>query len=239
MPGTYVGAIDQGTTGTRFMVFDRGGQVVASAYETHEQHYPEPGWVEHDPTEIWANAKAVVRRALQEAEIDPEQLAALGVANQRETTVVWDADTGKPVHRAIVWQDRRTADRVEQLQNDGRAEPIRETTGLAVDAYFSATKLEWLLDEAGDGDLRERAAAGEVLFGTVDAWLIYNLVGEHVTDVTNASRTMLYDVHAGEWADDLLAEFGVPKAMVPEVRPSSDDRAYGTTDPDGFLGAAV
>ncbi|MEF8831293.1 MAG: glycerol kinase GlpK [Halobacteriales archaeon] len=239
MPGTYVGAIDQGTTGTRFMVFDRGGQVVASAYETHEQHYPEPGWVEHDPTEIWANAKAVVRRALQEAEIDPEQLAALGVANQRETTVVWDADTGKPVHRAIVWQDRRTADRVEQLQNDGRAEPIRETTGLAVDAYFSATKLEWLLDEAGDGDLRERAAAGEVLFGTVDAWLIYNLVGEHVTDVTNAARTMLYDVHAGEWADDLLAEFGVPKAMVPEVRPSSDDRAYGTTDPDGFLGAAV
>jgi glycerol kinase len=244
---TYVGAIDQGTTGTRFMVFDRGGRVVANAYETHEQHYPQPGWVEHDPTEIWANTRDVVRRALEAADVGPDQLAGLGITNQRETTVVWDADTGTPIHDALVWQDRRTTDRIEELEAEGKVEWIRETTGLEVDAYFSATKVEWLLEHAdpvdvdrfGTEDVRDRAEAGELMFGTIDSWLIYNLTGEHVTDVTNASRTMLYDIHDLSWDDDLLAEFDVPAAVLPEVRPSSDDAHYGVTDPDGFLGAAV
>jgi glycerol kinase len=244
---TYVAAIDQGTTGTRFMVFDRAGTVVASAYETHEQHYPEPGWVEHDPLEIWENAKTVVQRALDDADIDPSQLEAIGVTNQRETTLLWDADTGKPVGNAIVWQDRRTTDRVEELEAEGAAEEIRSKTGLQPDAYFSATKAEWLLDNAAPvktararpPDLRERAEAGEVLFGTIDAWLVYKLTGEHVTDATNASRTMLFDIHEMSWDDDLLGEFSVPRAMLPEVRPSSDPDPYGHTDAEGVLGAAV
>ncbi|MFB6126960.1 MAG: glycerol kinase GlpK [Halolamina sp.] len=243
----YVGAIDQGTTGTRFMVFDHAGEVVANAYETHEQIYPEPGWVEHDPVEIWENTKTVIDEALSSADIGPEELAALGVTNQRETTLLWDAETGTPVHNAIVWQDRRTTDRVEELQEAGMTESIRETTGLEVDAYFSATKAEWLLEEADPlklqrsrtQDVRERAESGEVLFGTIDTWLIWNLTGNHITDVTNASRTMLYDIHEGEWDDELLAEFDVPREMLPEVRPSSDETTYGSTDAEGFLDAEV
>ena len=245
--GTYVGTIDQGTTGTRFMVFDHGGHVVAEAYERHEQHYPQSGWVEHDPLEIWERTKQVTQQALEAAGLDARQLAAIGVTNQRETTLVWDAETGEPIYPAIVWQDRRTTDRVEELEASSLAEMIREKTGLQVDAYFSATKAEWILDNAdpietdrGDGkDVRERAADGELLFGTVDSWLIYNLTGEHVTDVTNAARTMLFDVHGLEWDGDLLAEFDVPRAMLPEVRPSSDADYYGYTDADGFLGATV
>ncbi|WP_255168355.1 glycerol kinase GlpK [Natrononativus amylolyticus] len=244
---TYVGAVDQGTTGTRFMVFDHGGQVVANAYEKHEQHYPEPGWVEHDPLEIWENTKRVITAALERAAIDPGQLEAIGVTNQRETTVLWDAETGKPVHNAIVWQDRRTTDRIEELEDNGGVETIREKTGLEADAYFSATKAEWLLDNADPiklersrpDDVRDRAESGDVLFGTIDSWLVYNLTGAHVTEVTNASRTMLYNIHDLEWDDDLLAAFSVPRAMLPEVRPSSDDDTYGTTDPDGFLGAEI
>ncbi|ELZ12433.1 glycerol kinase [Natrinema thermotolerans DSM 11552] len=244
---TYVGAVDQGTTGTRFIVFDHEGQVVANAYETHEQIYPEPGWVEHDPMEIWENTKAVIQQALGQAGIAPSQLTAIGVTNQRETTVLWDADSGKPVHNAIVWQDRRTTDRVEALEEEGKVEAIREKTGLEADAYFSATKAEWLLDNADPiklerarpEDIRDRAEKGDVLFGTIDTWLIYNLTGNHVTEVTNASRTMLYDIHDLEWDDDLLEEFSIPEAMLPEVRPSSDDDTYGTTDPDGFLEAEV
>jgi glycerol kinase len=247
MTDAYVGSIDQGTTGTRFIAFDHAGRVVANAYEKHEQIYPEPGWVEHDPIEIWENTKAVITRGLDDAGIDPNQLAALGITNQRETTVVWDRDTGRPVHNALVWQDRRTTDRVEELQAAGKAEAIRAKTGLQVDAYFSATKTEWLLDNAEplkmhtapSSDLRERAEAGELLMGTIDAWLVYNLTGNHVTDVTNAARTMLFDVHDVGWDDDLLAEFGVPAAMLPEVRPSSDEDLYGHTDPDGFLGAEI
>jgi glycerol kinase len=247
MAESYVAAIDQGTTGTRCMAFDHSGAVVANAYERHEQLYPNPGWVEHDPTEIRENTRAVITRALDDAGIAPSQLAGLGITNQRETTVVWDAETGRPVHNAIVWQDRRTTDRVEALREAGKADMIRDKTGLEVDAYFSATKTEWLLDNAeplklrhtrGD-DLRDRAEAGELLMGTIDAWLIYNLTGNHVTDVTNASRTMLYNIHDAEWDDELLAEFDVPKPMLPEVRPSSDESLYGHTDPDGFLGAAV
>ncbi|WP_254531055.1 glycerol kinase GlpK [Natrinema gelatinilyticum] len=244
---TYVGAVDQGTTGTRFIVFDHGGQVVANAYEKHEQIYPEPGWVEHDPMEIWENTKDVITQALAQAGISPDQLAAIGVTNQRETTLLWDADSGKPVHNAIVWQDRRTTDRVEKLEDGGQVETIRSKTGLEADAYFSATKAEWLLDNADPiklersrpQDIRDRAEAGEVLFGTIDTWLIYNLTGEHVTEVTNASRTMLYNIHDLEWDDDLLAEFDVPPEMLPEVRPSSDDATYGSTDPEGFLEAEI
>ncbi|MDR5673850.1 Glycerol kinase [Halalkaliarchaeum sp. AArc-CO] len=243
----YVGAIDQGTTGTRFMLFDHDGTVVGNAYRKHEQLYPSPGWVEHDPEEIWKNTRAVIERALSKASVAPDELAAIGVTNQRETTLLWERETGRPIHDAIVWQDRRTTERVEQLRENGWEEKIRTKTGLEPDAYFSATKAEWLLENADPieveparhEDVRERAENGEILFGTIDTWLIWNLTGEHVTDVTNASRTMLYDIRSGEWDDELLAEFSLPREMLPEVRPSSDEETYGTTDPDGFLGAEV
>ena len=246
MSQTYIGAIDQGTTGTRFMVFDHGGQVVANAYGRHEQIYPRTGWVEHDPIEIWETVESVVTRALAAAGLDPTALDAVGVANQRETTVVWDAASGSPVYNAISWQDRRTTDRLEDL-DDETVERIHERTGLEPDAYFSASKVEWILDNADPlklgrthpRDVRERAADGELCFGTVDSWLVYNLTGAHVTDVTNASRTMLYDIHEGEWDDELLAAFRVPAATLPEVRPSSDAEPYGHTDPDGVFGTEV
>src|SRR6056297_1900964 len=244
---TYVGSVDQGTTGTRFMVFDHGGNVVSSAYEKHEQIYPEPGWVEHDPMEIWENTQTVISQALDEGGIDAEQLEFIGVTNQRETTLLWDAESGQPIANAIVWQDRRTTDRVEEVEEEDKVDETREKTGLEADAYFSATKAEWLLDNADPiklertrpADIRDRAEQGEVLFGTIDTWLIYNLTGNHITEVTNASRTMLYNIHDLEWDDDLLSEFDIPEAMLPEVRPSSDDETYGSTDPDGFLEAEV
>ena len=243
----YVGAIDQGTTGTRFMVFDHAGQVIANAYEKHEQIYPEPGWVEHDPMEIWENTKTVVTRALQEADLDASQLAGLGITNQRETTLIWDVETGRPIFNALVWQDRRTTDRVEEIQEAGKVEEIREKTGLECDAYFSATKAEWLLDNADPvklerirpQDVRQRAEDGQLRMGTIDTWLIYKLTGQHITDVTNASRTMLYNIREMEWDDELLDEFNVPSELLAEVRPSSDDEYYGYTDADGFLGAEV
>ncbi len=227
----YVAAIDQGTTGTRCLVFDDRARVVAGAYETHEQHYPESGWVEHDPLEIWENTKRVTRQAVDEANLDGSDLAALGITNQRETTLLWDRE-GRPVGNAIVWQDRRTTDRIEALSESGR-ESIRERTGLEPDAYFTATKAEWLLDRE---DCRERARGGDLMLGTVDTWLIYRLTGEHVTDVTNASRTMLFDVHDLSWDPDLLERFGVPAACLPTVEPSIPDGAYGHTD---LLGEAV
>ena len=244
---TYVGAVDQGTTGTRFIVFDHSGQIVANAYEKHEQIYPEPGWVEHDSTEIWENTKNVTNRALSDAGITADQLEAIGVTNQRETTLLWDADTGRPLHNALVWQDRRTTDRIETLQDEGKADEVQAKTGLEPDAYFSATKAEWLLDNADPiktqrarpSDTRERAAEGDVLFGTIDTWVIYNLTGNHITDVTNASRTMLFNIHDMDWDDGLLEEFDVPREMLPEVRPSSDEDYYGHTDDEGFLGTEV
>src|SRR6056297_1420870 len=247
MTDTYVGSIDQGTTGTRFMVFDHDGNVVSQAYEKHEQIYPEPGWVEHDPMEIWENTKLVINEALDKEDLDAEQLESIGITNQRETTIIWDAETGKPVHNALVWQDRRTTDRVEEIQEAGKVEEIREKTGLECDAYFSATKTEWILDnaeplkmEASRGeDVRKRAEQGELLMGTIDTWVIYNLTGNHITDVSNASRTNLYDINELEWDDELLDEFNVPEEILPEVRPSSDDETYGSTDADGFLGAEV
>jgi len=244
---THVAAIDQGTTGTRCMVFDYAGRAVANAYEQHEQHYPEPGWVEHDPMELWENTKAVVEEALADADIAATQLAGIGVTNQRETTVLFDETTGQPIYDAIVWQDRRTTDRIEALEADGKTDEIRSKTGLEPDAYFSATKLEWLLGNADPiklerirrEDVRDRAERGELRFGTIDTWLIYKLTGQHITDVTNASRTMLYNIHDHEWDDELLEEFSIPSAVLPEVRPSSDESVYGYTDPEDFLGAEV
>src|SRR6056297_79988 len=244
---TYVGSVDQGTTGTRFMVFDHGGNVVSSAYEKHEQIYPEPGWVEHDAMEVWENTQSVINTALDNGGINPEQLEAIGVTNQRETTLLWDAETGAPVANAIVWQDRRTTDRIETLEDEGKAEMVQEKTGLEPDAYFSATKAEWLLDNtdpiklqrARPQDVRERAEDGDIMFGTMDTWVIYNLTGNHITDVSNASRTMLFNIHEMDWDEELLDEFSVPAETLPEVRPSSDDETYGSTDADGFLGAEV
>ncbi|MFB6293295.1 MAG: glycerol kinase GlpK [Halonotius sp.] len=251
MTETYVGSVDQGTTGTRFIVFDSDGGVVSQAYEKHEQIYPEPGWVEHDPMEIWENTKLVINEALDNGGIDASQLEAIGVTNQRETTIIWDKETGKPVHNALVWQDRRTTDRVEEIQDDSTdtltVEEIRDKTGLECDAYFSATKTEWILDNADPikmqrsrpEDVRDRAEEGELLMGTPDTWVIYNLTGNHITDVSNASRTMLYNIEGLHWDDELLDEFNVPEELLPEVRPSSDEETYGSTDPDGFLGAEV
>jgi len=251
MTETYVGSVDQGTTGTRFIVFDSDGGVVSQAYEKHEQIYPEPGWVEHDPMEIWENTKLVINEALDNGGIDASQLEAIGVTNQRETTIIWDKETGKPVHNALVWQDRRTTDRVEEIQDESTdtltVEEIRDKTGLECDAYFSATKTEWILDNADPiklqrsrpQDVRDRAEEGELLMGTPDTWVIYNLTGNHITDVSNASRTMLYNIEGLHWDDELLEEFNVPEELLPEVRPSSDEETYGSTDPDGFLGAEV
>ncbi|MFB6299642.1 MAG: glycerol kinase GlpK [Halobacteriales archaeon] len=239
----YVGAIDQGTTGTRCILFDRTAAAVANTYVTHKQHYPKPGWVEHDPTEIWNNTVSVIQQALENADVAADQLVALGIANQRETTVLWDGATGEPVANAIVWQDRRTSNRIDSLEAAGKSGWIKAKTGLEPDAYFSATKIEWLLEHAEDSTgtdrLRDRAAAGEICCGTIDAWLIYKLTGAHVTDVTNASRTMLFDIHDREWDDELLREFDIPRAMLPTVRPSSDDAHYGMTEPDGPLDAEI
>jgi glycerol kinase len=247
MATTYIGAIDQGTTGTRFLLFDKDGQVVTNAYERHEQIYPGPGRVEHDPIEIWENTKRVITRALVDSGVDPSKVEALGIANQRETTVVWDVETGTPVYNAIVWQDRRTNDRTEELREEGKTDWIREKTGLEADPYFSATKAEWILDNADPlklersraRDLRDRARDGELVMGTIDTWLLTKLTGNHVTDVTNASRTMLFDIHDLEWDEDLLAEFDIPEQMLPDVRPSSDEIPHGYTDYTGFLDAKI
>ena len=233
----FVGAIDQGTTGTRWMIFDRHSRVIANAYQRHEQSYPKPGWVEHDPVEIWEATASVINEGLSEAGIDATQLAAIGITNPRETTVLWDRETGEPIHPAIVWQDRRTTKRVEALIDAGASEWIRARTGLEIDAYFSATKAEWLLEQESDS-LRDRANAGELCLGTIDSWLIYQLTGNHVTDVTNASRTMLYNIHELEWDERLLETFDIPRAILPEVRPSVDPEGYGHTHQELF-GASI
>ncbi len=225
----FIGALDQGTTGTRFMVFRPDGLPVARAYREHRQIFPRPGWVEHDAEEIWENARAVTAEALAEAGIGPAQLAAVGVTNQRETVVVWDRQTGRPLHGALVWQDRRTADRCRELQREGRAERIRELTGLALDPYFSATKLEWLLRNAPQ--VREAARDGRALAGTIDTYLIHRMTGRHVTDPTNACRTMLFNLRATDWDEELLGLFGVPRGMLAEVRPSAE--VYGEFVLDG------
>lgn len=213
----FVGAIDQGTTGTRFIVFDREGKQVSSAYREHEQIYPHPGWVEHDPEEIWKNLKVVVREALTEAGLKGNDIASVGITNQRETVFVWDP-SGKPLYNGIVWQDRRTTERCDQLRETNVSERVAKLTGLRIDPYFSATKIEWLLKNV-DG-LKKKAENGEALFGTVDSWLIWKLTnGEvHATDHTNASRTMLFDIHKKLWDEKLMDVFGVPPNSLPEPR---------------------
>ena len=216
----YILALDQGTTSSRAIVFDRAGLPVASCQHEYPQHFPEPGWVEHDALDIWHSQLACAREALRQAGIDGRQLAAVGIANQRETTVLWDRATGEPVARAIVWQDRRTAAMCDRLREEGRAEDIRQRTGLEVDAYFSATKLQWLLEHVPGA--RARAERGELAFGTVDSWLVYRLCGRHVTDASNAARTMLFNIHTLRWDEELLALFDIPAGVLPEVVASSE-----------------
>ncbi|HEY5143445.1 MAG TPA: glycerol kinase GlpK [Solirubrobacteraceae bacterium] len=211
-------AIDQGTTGTTCLVFDADAQLVGRAYRELQQHFPRPGWVEHDAAEIWDVTRAVALEALEDAGVRPGELVAIGITNQRETVCVWDPATGEPLHRALVWQDRRTAARCDALRAEGHEPLVRERTGLVLDPYFSATKIEWLVREV-DG-LAARVREGRAVFGTIDSWLAFKLTGEHVTDPSNASRTMLYDLHAGAWSPELCELFGVPAAALPEVRPS-------------------
>ncbi len=211
-------AIDQGTTGTTCLVFDADGELAGRAYREFTQHFPRPGWVEHDAGEIWDVTQAVAREALDDAGVPDGGLAAIGITNQRETVCVWDPSTGRPLHRALVWQDRRTADRCDELREQGHEALLRERTGLVIDPYFSATKIEWLLRNV-DG-LAEKARDGRAVFGTVDAWLIFKLTGELKTDATNASRTLLYDIGAGRWDPELLELFGVPERALPAVGPS-------------------
>ena len=219
-------AIDQGTTGSTCLVFDLEGELAGRAYREFAQHFPRPGWVEHDAAELWEVTRAVAIEALEDAGVGEGELAAIGITNQRETVCVWDPSTGEPLHRALVWQDRRTARRCEELRRAGHEPIVRERTGLVLDPYFSGTKIEWLLRNV-DG-LRERARDGRAVFGTVDAWIVYNLTGEFATDATNASRTLLFDIHRGAWDDELRAMLGdVPERALPEVRPSCGD--FGRT----------
>jgi len=242
MSPAFVAAIDQGTTGTRCMLFRRDGTPRAGAYEEHAQSYPRPGWVEHDPLEIWTRTQSVVRRALGEAGVGAEDIAAVGITNQRETTVVWDRTSGQPLCPAIVWQDTRTRDICQRLIDDGLEPLIRDRTGLRSATYFSGPKLAWILEMVPGA--RAAAERSEVLFGTVDSWLIWWLTGGprggvHVIDVSNASRTMLMDLRRLRWDDDLLAHLRIPPSLLPEIRPSSDREAYGGTAPGGPFGGTV
>jgi glycerol kinase len=243
MTERYVVAIDQGTTSTRCILFDRRGQLVSVAQREHQQYFPKPGWVEHDAMEIWRNVERLAPKVLAEAGITTDQVAALGITNQRETTVLWDRRTGVPISRAIVWQDTRTDSLVQKMARDPAAERVTEACGLPFATYFSGPKLRWILDSRPG--LAERAERGDVLFGTMESWLIWNLTGGrnggiHVSDVTNASRTMLMDIHTLRWHDDLLAFFGVPRAMLPEIH--SNAEVYGravTAFPGVRIGAAL
>jgi glycerol kinase len=216
-------AIDQGTTGTTCLVFDANGEIAGRAYSEFEQHFPRPGWVEHDATEIWEVARRVAGEAISDAGIEGRELLGIGITNQRETVLAWDRTTGEPLHRALVWQDRRTAERCEELRGEGREELVRERTGLVLDPYFSATKIEWLL--------RNVEGADQAAFGTIDAWLLFKLTGRHATDYTNASRTMLFDIDALTWDAELCEMLGVDPARLPEPLPSA--HVYGTTEEFG------
>ncbi|HKL69530.1 glycerol kinase GlpK [Salibaculum sp.] len=232
---SYVLAIDQGTTSSRAIVFDAEMGIAATAQEEFTQNFPESGWVEHDPEEIWATTAGTCRAAIEKAGLTPGQIAAIGITNQRETTLVWDRTTGKPIHNAIVWQDRRTAGFCAELRAAGHDKTIAARTGLLADPYFSGTKLKWILDRVEGA--RDRARRGELLFGTVDTWLIWKLTGgaSHVTDATNAARTMLYDIHKGRWSRTICEMFDIPLQMLPEVRDCAAD--FGMTRPDLFGGA--
>jgi glycerol kinase len=238
----FVGAVDQGTTSTRFMIFDHGGREVGRHQLEHEQILPRPGWVEHNPTEIWERTRAVIETGLRNAGLRASDLAAVGITNQRETTLVWDRTTGRPYYNAIVWQDTRTDRIASALDRDGRGETIRKKAGLPPAAYFSGGKIQWILENV-DG-VRAAAEAGDAVFGNTDTWLLWNLTGGvdggvHVTDPTNASRTMLMDLATLDWDPELLSFFGVPRQMLPEIRPSSDPRTYGLTRPGGPFNGEV
>ncbi len=234
----YAAAIDQGTTGTRFMIFDRQGLMVASMYEEHTQIMPQPGWVEHDAGEIWAKTRRVIGGAMAESGIQPAEIAGIGITNQRETTIVWDPSSGEPLCNAVVWQDTRTREFCQQLIDDGMEPTFRAKTGLPVATYFSGPKLKWMLDHTPG--LRARAKAGRAIFGNVDTWVIWNLTGgAHVTDVSNASRTMLMNLRTLDWDDELLDILSIPRLMLPTIRPSSVPDFYGLTLGDGPVGGAV
>ncbi|MGB1168520.1 MAG: glycerol kinase GlpK [Flavobacteriaceae bacterium] len=222
----YILSLDQGTTSSRAIVFDKQGSIISLAQKEFTQYFPQPGWVEHDPNEIWSTQVGVAAEAISKESLSANNIAAIGITNQRETLVVWDRKTGKPVYNAIVWQDKRTSDFCDELKAMGKSEFIREKTGLVIDAYFSATKVTWILDHV-EG-VRERAEAGDLILGTIDTWLIWNFTkGEqHVTDVTNASRTMLFNIHTMNWDEELLALFRIPKSMLPQVKQSSEVYAH-------------
>ncbi len=233
---TYLLALDQGTSSSRSIVFDAQGRIVAMAQEELTQFYPQPGWVEHDPLEIWRTQLATARDVLAKAGISAQQVHAIGITNQRETTVVWNRKTGQPIHKAIVWQDRRAEPACAALRERGMAEPIRQKTGLLVDAYFSGTKLQWILDNVPDA--RAQAAHGELAFGTVDSWLLWQLTNGrvHATDVSNAARTMLFNVHSNTWDPELLQALNIPEGLMPQVLPSAAH--FGEIEP-GLLGHGI
>ena len=226
----YILALDQGTTSSRAMLFDRSGQPCGSVQQEFPQHYPQPGWVEHDPGDIWESQLAVARQVLRDNNVSAAQVAGIGIANQRETTIVWDRKTGVPIAPAIVWQDRRTAQLFDRLRAEGKEKLIRRNTGLELDPYFSASKLAWLLDNVPGA--RERAERGELAFGTVDSWLVFKLCGKHVTDMSNASRTMLFNLRLMRWDQELLDLFNIPDSVLPQVVGSAED--IGNTDAAWF-----
>ncbi len=242
MEKKYVAAIDQGTTGTRFMIFNRLGQVVSSTYREHHQIYPQAGWVEHDPLEIWARTQEVVKEALEKGQVDPREISAIGATNQRETTLIWDKATGQPICNAIVWQCTRTREICQRLLDQGLEEIIRDRTGLVIATYFSGPKIKWILDNLPG--LRERAKKGEILFGNMDTWIIWNLTGgpqggAHITDYSNASRTMLMNLRTLDWDEEILEILDIPRPLLPQIRPSSDRNPYGLTTEEGPLGAPI
>jgi len=238
----FIGALDQGTTSTRFIIFDKDGRMVSLAQREHRQIYPRPGWVEHDPIEIWQNSRLVILEALEKCGLSGSDLAAVGITNQRETTVVWDRHTGMPFSNAIVWQCTRTQEICDELCREGGHDRFRQRTGLPISAYFSGPKIRWILDHVPK--VREAATKGHVLFGTIETWLIWWLTGgpdggAHVTDVTNASRTMLMDLASLSWDEEIIDILQIPHPMLPRIVPSIDHKPWGTTRTDGPLGAEV
>jgi glycerol kinase len=236
----FIGAIDQGTTSTRFMIFDRAGAIVASAQKEHQQIYPQPGWVEHDPDEIWRRTEEVVAAAMQQRSLGPRDLAAIGITNQRETTVLWNRTTGRPLYNALVWQDTRVADYIPDLARAGGPDRFRAQTGLPLSTYFSSLKIRWVLDHVAGA--RQQAEAGDVLFGNIDSFLVWHLTGGaqgglHVTDPTNASRTQLMNLRTLDWDPELLAEFGIPRQILPKIRSSSEP--YGAATLEAVKGVPV
>lgn len=230
-------AIDQGTTSSRAIIFDHDGNKVAISQQEFPQYFPQPGWVEHDPLEIWDSVQSVISNVMIKSQIKPYKIAAIGITNQRETTVIWDRHTGKPIYNAIVWQSKQTSDIAEQLIKDGYKDMIHKKTGLVIDSYFAATKIKWILDHVPGA--REKAAKGDLMFGTIDTWLLWKLSGRrvHATDVTNASRTMLFNIHTLEWDQDILDLLEIPQSLLPEVKPSS--AIYGYTGDYHFYGVQI